>query len=285
MTIEKLKSGKYRVVQMVDGKRYRVTLDHKPTKKEAEKVIREEISAKAVPKIKMTFEQAAKSYIDSRRNVLSPSTLREYEGIMRRFSEVFRLLPLAQITQLDVQTEINELSLTRAPKTIRNYHGFISAVLGMFRPDLMLSTTLPQKVKHEPYVPTESDIKTILDHVKGTDYEIPFKLACYGMRRSEICALTPDDISEDGLVIINKAVVLDPERNWVVKQTKTTSSTREIIISPDLVSLIRSKGYVYRGHPNSLTDYVMKNIYRHSLAENQRAMKKRASDMISRSLF
>ena len=35
MTIEKLKSGSYRIVQMHEGKRYRVTIDHKPTQKEA----------------------------------------------------------------------------------------------------------------------------------------------------------------------------------------------------------------------------------------------------------
>lgn len=34
MTIDKLPSGKWRVRQMINGKRYTETFDHKPTKKE-----------------------------------------------------------------------------------------------------------------------------------------------------------------------------------------------------------------------------------------------------------
>lgn len=80
---------------------------------------------------------------------------------------------------------------------MRNHHGFISAVLGIFNPNLKLTTTLPQKIKKEPYIPTDEEIRKILDCAKDTEYEIPVLLACYGMRRSEICALTLEDIDGD----------------------------------------------------------------------------------------
>lgn len=57
------------------------------------------------------------------------------------------------ITALDVQKEINRYSVGHSPKTVYNFHGFISPILGMFRPNLKLNTTLPQKVKNEPYIP------------------------------------------------------------------------------------------------------------------------------------
>lgn len=36
------------------------------------------------------------------------------------------------------QSEVNRLSMEHSPKTVRNYHGFMSAVLGVFYPSLKL---------------------------------------------------------------------------------------------------------------------------------------------------
>ncbi len=41
---------------------------------------------------------------------------------------------------------------------------------------------------------------------------------------------------------------------WVDKTTKTTSSTRDIIIPMEIAQRIREQGYVFKGHPNSITD-------------------------------
>ncbi len=54
----------------------------------------------------------------------------------------------------------------------------------------------------------------ILEHAKDTEYEIPILLACYGLCRSEICALTLEDINGD-IVSISKAMVPDENREWV----------------------------------------------------------------------
>ncbi len=103
----------------------------------------------------MTFQAAAEEYIESKRNVLSPSTIRGYMGIIRQIPEIFLLTNVHDITALDVQDE---------------------------------------------------DIRRILEYAKGTEYEIPLILACYGLRRSEICALTTEDINGD-ILSITKAKV------------------------------------------------------------------------------
>ena len=159
------------------------------------------------------------------------------------------------ITALDVQTEINHLTKEHSPKTVRNYHGFISAVLGAFYPSLKLTTTLPQKVRHEPYIPSSEDIRRIFECAAGTEFEIPIMLACYGMRRSEICALQLEDVDGD-VVHISKAMVQNENREWVIKTTKTTASSRDIIIPRELADKIRHQGYVYKGHPNSITQFL-----------------------------
>lgn len=255
MKIEKRPSGSYRARKMYKGQMYTVTFDHKPTQKEAMQAMADELDKVQGKRKSMDFAGAAAQYIESKRNVLSPSTIRGYDMIIRNTSESFLKENIYDITALDVQMEINLQAKNHSPKTVRNHHGFISAVLGAFNPNLKLTTTLPQKVKNEPYIPSSEDIKRILNHARGTKYEIPIILACYGMRRSEICALTPDDIDGD-VVTINKALVQDENKNWIVKQTKTTESTRKIIIPVDIANRIKEQGYVYNGYPDRISDYL-----------------------------
>lgn len=252
MTIEQLPSGKYRARLMKNGKVYRITYDTKPTKRQAEADLYEMISKNEdAPKEKMTFAEASEKYIDMKRNVLSPSTIRDYAKYCDRMPKWFPLLPINDISQIEINKVVNEISADKSPKTVRNYHGFISAILGTFRPQLKICTTLPQKRKNEPYIPSDEDVKRLLAELEGTHFYVPVVLACYGMRRGEICALTLDDIEGD-VVHINKAVAQNEQNEYVLKSTKTTESERDIIIPHAIVDMIRQQGYVYKGHPNSI---------------------------------
>lgn len=330
MKIEKRPSGSYRVRKMYKGKMYTVSFDQKPTQKEAMQAMAKELDKIQGKHESMTFQAAAEEYIDSKRNVLSPTTIRGYHVAIKGISERFKKENIHDITALDIQTEINRLSKEHSPKTVRNYHGFISAVLGTFCPNLKICTTLPQRVKNEPYIPSDEDVKQILEYIRGTEFEIPAILACYGMRRSEICALTVDDLDGD-IIRINKAKVMNEKREWITKTTKTTSSTREIIIPVEIADKIREKGYIYKGHPNSITiflekaeaklgiprfslhklrhyfaskmsalnipeadimrmggwetDYIMKNVYRHSMIEKEVQAKREAAEKLRKTLF
>lgn len=255
MKIEKLPSGSYRIRKMYKGKTYAVITDYKPTQKEAITLMAAELEKSQDKFLNLDFRQAAKNYVDMKRNVLSPKTVKEYVEMPNRFPEWFSSIPLSDISQVEINRLVNELSNDKSPKTVRNYHGFLTAVLGTFRPNLKICTTLPQKIKNEPYIPSRDDVKRILKEVKDTEFEIPIILACYGMRRSEICALRTDDINGD-VIHINKALVLDEHKNWVVKVTKTTESARDIIIPEALAEKIRERGYVYKGAPNSITQHL-----------------------------
>lgn len=257
MKIEKLPSGSYRIRKMYKGKTYSVVFDEKPTQKEAMQAMSKELDKLKVSHAQTTFQKAAESYVDMKRNILSPRTIKEYSETTKRFPEWFLILPLSDITQIEINKLANELSMGRSPKTVRNYHGFLTAVLGTFCPELKISTTLPQKIKHDPYTPSQEDVKKILAEAKGTSYEVPLTLACYGMRRSEICALQLEDIEGD-VVRINKAMVQNEKREWVIKTTKTTESTRSIIVPMDLADKIREQGYIYKGHPGRITKYLEK---------------------------
>lgn len=94
-----------------------------------------------------------------------------------------------------------------------------------------------------------------MEYAKGTQFAIPIVLACYGMRRSELCALEPKDIEGD-LVTIDKAKVQNERKEWIVKATKTTVSTRKIIIPMETADKIRDQGYVYKEHPGKITGFL-----------------------------
>lgn len=258
MKLEKLPSGSYRVRKMYKGKTYTVTFDYKPTQKEVMQAIANEMEKVPTKHERITFEVAAKRYIESKSNIISPSTEREYLGTLKRLSPEFKNLILSDIQQDNIQKEVNRLAKNLAPKTVRNYHGFISSVLGVYRPELRISTTLPQKAKNEPYIPSDADIKVILEHSKGTMFEIPILLGCYGLRRSEICALNVDTDLTGNILHINKAMVMNKNKEWIIKSTKTTASTRDLIIPPDLADKIRKQGFIYQGHPNSISDYLVR---------------------------
>lgn len=256
MKIEKLPSGSYRIRKMYKGNTYTVVFDHRPTQKEAMQAMAAELDkVQRGRHDELTFKNAGEKYIESKRNVLSPSTIRDYVTIMRQIPDTFLNKSIYDITALDVQAEINRLAQKCSPKTVRNHHGFISAVLSVFYPTLKLSTTLPQKIKNEPYIPSDEDIRKILEYSKGTEYEIPIILACYGLRRSEICALTLEDIDGD-IVSVNKAKVLSDTKEWVTKTTKTTASTREVIIPQEVAEKIRRQGYIFKGHPGKITEFL-----------------------------
>lgn len=252
MYIQRTSSGAYSVRKQVNGKRYTTTFDHKPSKKEidmwvAELSINAPKSSKNV--VKMDFNEAVQRYLTVNENVLSPTTIRAYESVLRNLSEGFKATTLVRFDEDVVQKEINDYSVGRSPKTVRNAYGLIVRVLGIYRKDLRLKCNLPQKEKKkETYIPTPTEAKAIIEEVKGTRYEIPFRLGCYGLRRSEVLALQyPDDLNGN-ILTVNKALVQDKDNNWVVKVTKTTDSTREIYISDELVALIHEKQVFFDGY-------------------------------------
>lgn len=250
MKIQKLPSGSYRIRKMINGRTISLVFDHKPTQREILTALSDEIDNIAP---KTTFKACAYKYVDIKSNVLSPSVVKLYTGyIESTLPEWFLKTKINEISQVHIQTVINDYSVGRKPKTVYNLHGFITATIGMFRPNMKINTTLPQNQKYEPYVPSTEEVKRIIEAVKGTKYHIPFQLGCLGMRRGEVCALSLSDI-QGNIVKINKAVTTTKNDGWIVKPIpKTEDSNREIYIPDELVEEIKEAGCIYDGFPNSL---------------------------------
>jgi integrase len=248
MNVEKLPSGKYRVRQMVNGRMYRITFDHKPTQAEIIKSVSQKVEKNTVS-VDMPFKRACDLYIESKENVLSVSSIRGYRGIMRQISPSFMMMKLSAITLPSVQTEINAYGVDHSPKSVKNMSGFIMAVLKYYGVQIQ-SPKVPQKERKSPYIPTKEEVSAVFRELKGSKFELPIMLAAMGLRRSEICALRKEDLNGNVLTI-QRALVQDEHNNWVLKSTKTTESTRTIVLPDYIVSLINERG-MYEGHPNHI---------------------------------
>ncbi|MCM1335854.1 MAG: site-specific integrase [Bacteroides sp.] len=147
---------------------------------------------------------------------------------------------IRDITQESVQLAFNRFSKDHKPKTCKNVHGLISAVLSVERPDLKLKTTLPQKEKRGIYVPDDQEVRSLYLLVKGTEMEIPFLLAVEcGLRASEIAALKTDNISDEW-VYIKEASVIDKNNKPVSKPPKSVSGYRTVPICKEFSDYLRA---------------------------------------------
>ena len=252
MKIEKLTDNTYRVRKQSRGKVYTAYFDHNPSDLEALNAITQIMNEAGYGANKDAFRAYAQEYIATKRNVLSPSTAGGYQKVIRSISPKFMDMKMHEIELSDIQAEINRYAKGRAPKAVKNFSGCISAVFKLYRPRFNYNVKLPQKKKYKGYVPTEEDVKRILEASKGSHYHIGFQLAVLAMRRSEICAATIDDL-HGNLLTINKDRIYDENNHLMTRDnTKTVESTREIYLPDSLVAEIREAGYIYDRTPPML---------------------------------
>ncbi len=202
----------------------------------------------------LTLDKAYERYIATKKNILSPSTIRNYKKLHENHLQDIMQIKVARLTNEDIQRSINLYAANHSPKSVRNCHGLLSAVIKMFRPGFDLHTTLPQKEKKPLFIPTDDDINKLITATKGTNYYLPILLAAFGgMREGEICALTSDDILENQ-IIINKSMVCDSEGKWHIKSPKTYSSNRTVEMPSFVMDEIKGKeGKLVVYTPHSLS--------------------------------
>lgn len=242
-TAKKLASGNYRVRVYIgknaDGKPQYKSFTA-PTKKEAEFAAAQYSQMNIdMCRSDLTLRQAVERYIKSKENVLSPSTVKGYYVVLKNYLNDLLEMPLKKITAERVQAEFNEFAKDHSPKTCRNAHGLLSAALKVYRPEVQLKTTLPQKEKRGIYVPDHREVRKILKLVKGTDLEIPCVLATQcGLRASEISGLITDNVYDEHIEV--KQARVDGINGVTLKAPKSVSGYRKIPISENLRKLLLS---------------------------------------------
>lgn len=214
----------------------------------------------------MLLGTAMDNYIQSRESILSPRTIMDYKQIRRMSLQSLMNIRLSRITQEDIQIAINLEAVNHSPKTVRNSHGLLSAVLKQYRPDFALNTSLPKKQRVELYIPTDEEVKRLIRASEGTEMELPILLAAFGpMRRGEICALDSTDISGN-IVHVSKNMVRTEDNTWIIKSPKSYAGDRYIDFPDFVAEKWRGKtGRIVNLTPNNITDRFRSCLHRAGL--------------------
>lgn len=246
--ITRLPSGSYRARVHLGGGKYK-SITGKDKKDVQLRAAQLEADIKQTADIPeealLTLGEAMQKYIDSKSAILSPSTIRGYDSLMRTRVDAVKDMRLCDLTQEAIQKLINADAVDHSPKSVRNLHCFISAVLDVYRHDLKLDTSLPQRKKPKICIPTKDEIDKLVDYFYDTEMEIPFLLAaCCGLRESEICGLKWGNVDLEGdRIYITSACVMNKEQRLVEKGTKSESGERVIRLYPYIKdALVRARG-------------------------------------------
>lgn len=205
----------------------------------------------------MTLKEAINAYIESRSNVLSPSTIRGYDIIYRNHLKPEMEMQIRKIDNQVAQLAINREAKTSSPKTVENIFGLLKPVVREYV-GRELKVKLPQKEEADEVVLTKEECRKLVKAIEGDISEVPILIAMFlGLRRSEILALKHKDWdSENQILSINKARVLDKDLNFVEKTTKTKKSKRKIPV-PDYLACkldecVENDWAFCRMHPSSV---------------------------------
>lgn len=260
MKITKTKSGKYTTLVSVtdlDGSRHFKRFTEK-TKDTVRIVANEYLTKHKVYVESMVFSDALDRYVDRAERSLSPSTVAAYKSnqktLKNRYS-AFCSLSCDRIRSQDVQGIIDDMRAEKkSAKSIKNRIGLISAVLNAegFQ---MPSYTAPQTSVPRFNIPDEEIITKMAAACTGRfeRMAIPLGLACFSLRRGEICAVTAADLDGD-VLHVSRAVVVDYDGFEHIKNIpKNEQSIRSVQLPPHLADSIREKGRAWDGTLASLS--------------------------------
>ncbi|MGM9602524.1 MAG: tyrosine-type recombinase/integrase [Faecousia sp.] len=257
---KKLPSGKWHCRIMVNGEIVYITRD---TEKEAvgeAMAIKAGILKAAKNPEHLTVLQAINSYIDSRRSVCSPATIRGYCIIRDNRFQSMMNKDIHSLTQAQWQRAVDLEAKRLSPKTLVNSWRFISSVICEAtgeRPSLRL----PQAItKEKPWLDPEQ-IPIFVEAIRGSSIEIAALLALSSLRCSELLNLRWADIDlAKGVLKVNGAAVFDETGKLVhKKENKNKTSRRTVPIIPPLLAALQEKPH----HGEYVVTMTANGIYKH----------------------
>lgn len=197
-----------------------------------------------------SFSRCADKFIKDMEDVLSPNTIRVYKATNSQLQEELPAFVRLDLTSITKQDLMKVAHLKKAPKTIRNYLGFISSVFS-YNDITMPKIKAPERPQKAIYIPDEEMVRVVLEKAAGTRLEVPLALAARGMRPGEICAVRASDIDGDTLHI-RRAMAYTGSR-FVIKAPKTKKSDRVIKIPLEIANKIKEDGQATKMSTAALT--------------------------------
>jgi integrase len=236
-----------------DGKRKQKTMTIKGPKRDAQRKLREILQSIDDGRYKKETKQTVGDHLDfwlkTVEGTVAESSFVRYSYIVnKRLRPGLGALKLSALRPFDIQAmykEWEEAGLS--PRTIRLQHAVLRRALGaavsweLISRNPALVVEPPRRDDYTPSIISDKDVASVLDAVKGTDYEGILTLAiCTGMRRGELCALMWSDVDlEARRLSVHRTV------NWlkgqlVISAPKTAGSRRMIDLPDSAVEMLAS---------------------------------------------
>lgn len=237
----------------------------------------------------LTISEAMERYIEVKRPVLSPTTIRAYT-IMSGNPMVLEIghTPLSGVNRDFLQAFINRLLASGASiKYAKNAYYFLTAVVKYNAPDIGIpKVDIPKRTPPRGHAMSDTEIGLFLLNLRGNRYELPLILAlCLGLRRSEICALRPSDFyPEYRSIHVTRSYVYGEEGLQEKDYPKNNTSVRWVHLFPyaydlmkETVDSISGDSRIVDVVPNTLTDIVPRlcgqwGMKRYTLHDLRRSM-------------
>lgn len=264
-----LSSGRWFIQLRSGGKSVSITEDTEELCKVKARAIKTGLIKARPNPSNITLSDAIEKYIDYRKNIVSPSTIRTYKDIQRvRFKELMNcrlpditLSKLQQAISEEMQQDENGRSISA--KTIKDSYCFIKTVLINNNINLDYKRVALPQVQPSPYLTlTPDEIKILIAAISESECEIPILLAIWlGLRRSEIMALEKKDFDfKKQTVTISAALVQDENNKYVIKGTKCAASVRTLSCPEYILEKVHQlpDGKIYNMYPN----YIIRTLHR-----------------------
>lgn len=197
---------------------------------------------------------ALDEWFDSRQGQVTEETLFNYSSPVRRLKDAFGDKPLKELQASEIQALISSMVAKRFSRSaISTTVMIMSMTFNHFivKPDSGISFNpctackIPSSVKNSKRdLPSREAIERVKAGLDLPFGLFPFLLMYTGCRRGEALALTDKDIFDDHISISKTLLWLHGES--IIKQPKTNSSNRDIVLLPPLKeALPQFTGYLF----------------------------------------
>lgn len=190
----------------------------------------------------MTVRQAVDLYIERREHELSPSTIAKYKNYRDSSFILLQQKKIADLSDDFLQKQIDDYAKDHSPKSTLNRWNLIKAAVKEQKKNFKPSVKLPRLKRKRLDMPDVHKMQELFQSVADTPLEIPVCLAAVcGLRRGEICALdlNTDVDYQNNLIHINKDMVLNDQKQYVVKPPKTDAAFRSVPAPEWLINILQ----------------------------------------------
>lgn len=190
----------------------------------------------------LTVKEAVQRYIDSNKNVLSPSTLRGYTMEAKRLAPIDHL-KVRKIKSVDIQYFISDISSKYSPKTVKNTYALLITSMTACGIETRFKVNLPTIPRKRKNAPENEQIKALYDTANDTMKKAIILAAFHSLRRGEICGLKYGDLKGNALYV-HSDIVIGLEGRIHKDIPKTDTSNRTVYLTQKELDIIGT------GNPN-----------------------------------